>query len=97
MPAEPKDHEVELVEQVTSSRSQENTPSNVGAPENTGAVSERKLKWKLDLFILPLISSVYFFASMVSDVRFQLAILSLNPSRAAQILGMLRSLAWKMS
>lgn len=25
----------------------------------------RKLKWKLDLFILPLISSVYFFASMV--------------------------------
>ena len=26
---------------------------------------ERKLKWKLDLFILPLISSVYFFASIV--------------------------------
>jgi len=26
---------------------------------------ERKLKWKLDLFILPLISAVYFFASMV--------------------------------
>lgn len=25
----------------------------------------RKLKWKLDFFILPLISSVYFFASMV--------------------------------
>ncbi|KAH8812947.1 major facilitator superfamily domain-containing protein [Xylogone sp. PMI_703] len=25
---------------------------------------ERKLKWKLDLFILPLISAVYFFASM---------------------------------
>jgi hypothetical protein len=26
----------------------------------------RKLKWKLDLLVLPLISSVYFFASMVS-------------------------------
>jgi hypothetical protein len=29
-------------------------------------MSERKLKWKLDLFILPLIASIYFFASMVS-------------------------------
>lgn len=27
----------------------------------------RKLKWKLDLLILPLISSVYFFASMVGQ------------------------------
>jgi hypothetical protein len=26
---------------------------------------EKKLKWKLDLFILPLVSLVYFFASMV--------------------------------
>lgn len=26
---------------------------------------ERNLKWKLDLFILPLIACVYFFASMV--------------------------------
>lgn len=27
----------------------------------------RRLKWKLDLLILPLISSVYFFASMVGS------------------------------
>lgn len=26
---------------------------------------QRKLKWKLDLFILPLVASVYFLASMV--------------------------------
>ena len=26
---------------------------------------EQKLKWKLDLYILPLLSMVYFFASMV--------------------------------
>ena len=29
---------------------------------------ERRLKWKLDLFILPLLSSVYFFASMVRGI-----------------------------
>lgn len=28
----------------------------------------QKLKWKLDLFVLPLISSVYFFASMVDEI-----------------------------
>ena len=33
---------------------------------------ERRLKWKLDLFILPLISSVYFFASMVRHMRLTL-------------------------
>ncbi|KAI0602374.1 putative pantothenate transporter [Biscogniauxia sp. FL1348] len=32
--------------------------------EDVDPAFERKLKWKLDLFILPLISSVYFFAAM---------------------------------
>jgi hypothetical protein len=30
---------------------------------------KHRLKWKLDLFILPLISSVYFFGSMVREKR----------------------------
>lgn len=29
---------------------------------------DRRVRWKLDLFILPLMSSVYFFATMVSCV-----------------------------
>ncbi|KAH8879326.1 MFS general substrate transporter [Thozetella sp. PMI_491] len=32
--------------------------------QDVDPASERKLKWKLDLFVLPVISSVYFFASM---------------------------------
>lgn len=31
------------------------------------ARAERRVVWKLDLFILPLVSLVYFFVSMVSD------------------------------
>lgn len=37
---------------------------------------ERKLKWKLDLFILPIISSVFFFASMVGPPVVNLALLN---------------------
>ncbi len=29
---------------------------------------EKKLKWKLDLYILPLLTLVYFFATMVSNL-----------------------------
>lgn len=32
-----------------------------------GKKEQQKLKWKLDLFVLPLISSVYFFGSMVNE------------------------------
>jgi hypothetical protein len=35
-------------------------------PDEGDVALERKLKWKLDLFILPLISIVYFFSAMVS-------------------------------
>lgn len=46
---------------VQAHHSREEVPS-----ENNFPLSKhRRLKWKLDLFILPLISSVYFFASMV--------------------------------
>src|ERR1700753_2203391 len=34
------------------------------AAEDVDPAALRKLKWKIDLFILPLISSVYFFSSM---------------------------------
>ncbi len=34
---------------------------------------ERRLKWKLDLFILPMVSMVYFFASLVSQCCTELA------------------------
>ncbi len=43
--------------------------SKVSHVESTGSrvtrAVERKLKWKLDLFILPMVASVYFLASMV--------------------------------
>lgn len=35
---------------------------------------ERRLKWKLDLIILPLLSSVYFFASMVESSSYELCV-----------------------
>lgn len=36
---------------------------------NLDQKQRRKLKWKLDWFILPLISAVYFFGSMVIEVN----------------------------
>ncbi|PNP58328.1 hypothetical protein THARTR1_01843 [Trichoderma harzianum] len=44
--------------------------SHVEFPVNSNLDEKqrRKLKWKLDWFILPLISAVYFFGSMVIKV-----------------------------
>lgn len=49
------------------------SPSSIGdvpkedeAEEPFDLKLDRRVKWKLDLFILPLMSSVYFFATMVS-------------------------------
>jgi hypothetical protein len=39
---------------------------NESAEDPAAKRLERRLKWKLDLFILPVISFIYFFASMVS-------------------------------
>ena len=44
------------------------TTSHEENREEVDPALERKLKWKLDLFILPLISSVYFFAAMVCSL-----------------------------
>lgn len=38
----------------------------VNSDDDVSLVLNSRLKWKLDLFILPIISLVYFFAQMVS-------------------------------
>ncbi|CAM1506002.1 Fc.00g116390.m01.CDS01 [Cosmosporella sp. VM-42] len=56
----PRPNDVELKEQTV-------LQTSVSHDETIDMIDpklERRLKWKLDLFILPLISSVYFFASM---------------------------------
>ena len=46
----------------------------VGSVENEQL--ERRLKWKLDLIILPILSTIYFFAAMVSSLEPPYALLS---------------------
>ena len=44
--------------------------SHVGSTDRrVSRAVERKLKWKLDLFVLPIVASVYFLASMVWTTR----------------------------
>lgn len=53
---------------------------------------DRRVKWKLDLFILPLMSSVYFFATMVSRSHSPFLVDVYSPSdRANRISATLRS------
>ena len=63
---------------------------------------ERKLKWKLDLFILPLISMVYFFSFMVyifpcTSVLYSGVKLTKRYIRVALILATRMSLACPMN
>jgi len=56
----------EDVELKTSSLKDENPVAVSDIPTDPETLRlERKLKWKIDLFILPLISMVYFFSFMV--------------------------------
>jgi hypothetical protein len=55
---------------------------------------QRKLKWKLDLIILPLLSTVYFFAQMVRAEQSRHSELVLTSYRVDPILVMLKSWAW---
>ncbi len=57
---EPKDVTLETIEKAET---QAGTPAALTEEE---LQLQRKLKWKMDLIILPLLSTVYFFAQMVS-------------------------------
>lgn len=57
-----------LLEQTPTPGSQEDLgKTDANEAEDVDPKFARRVLWKLDLFILPLMASVYFFATMVSD------------------------------
>lgn len=57
----PEDFHTEAKDETLTSHIELPNDSTIGEKER------KRLKLKLDLFVLPLISSVYFFGSMVND------------------------------
>lgn len=63
--AEPAEYRENILLQTVTPSSMDDTPKEAEVQEIDPKLS-RRVKWKLDIFILPLLSSVYFFATMVS-------------------------------